>query len=479
MKKHHKRYLGAACAAAVVGAGNSEAASLVFREGLSGYTGTQDTWFSHRGNGESSGFPENNFIRTGQWGTPPDFSDGANQQSLLRFDGIFGANSGQVPGGSSITSATLRLTIPSDITYADGEANAVHQMLVDWVETDAYNAAAWSGGVSQGVDRDGAEAMATPLEDSTSYATDGVIPRGTTIDFDVTSAVQAWSANPASNYGFLLESLGLSAGNGLYMASSEYAGADGFEARPTLIVEGDFPGNVIDATVNRNTRQITITNTTGIDVENVLGYVIRSSSGALDQTGWLTVADNYDVSGNGMVDDNDNWSVVTHALSHTDLSEFEFDGGDGGILPNGDPINLGPVWIQNPDEDLTMVIVQVDGTELNVELGFTGNSDAPFDPGDLNFDGSITATDWPIFRDNHLAILTGMSPAEAYQFGDLDGDLDNDEIDFELFKAAYDDANGAGAFVAMVHAVPEPPAVLPWFASALVFAGAWRRQRVG
>jgi hypothetical protein len=44
--------------------------------------------------------------------------------------------------------------------------------------------------------------------------------------------------------------------------------------------------------------------------------------------------------------------------------------------------------------------------------------------------------------------------------GDLNGDHLNNHADFAAFKAAYDAANGAGAFVAMAAAVPEPASVL-------------------
>jgi hypothetical protein len=44
--------------------------------------------------------------------------------------------------------------------------------------------------------------------------------------------------------------------------------------------------------------------------------------------------------------------------------------------------------------------------------------------------------------------------------GDLNGDFLNNHADFVLFKSAYDSANGAGAFFAMLSAVPVPSAFL-------------------
>lgn len=224
--------------AACLLAGHASADTITIREGLDGYAGTQDTWFSERTTGgELNGFPEGSYIRTAQWAS-------ANQQSLLRFDGVENL---LAPGGT-INSAILRLTVPSDITFSDGEANAVHQMLVDWIETDTYGATPWAGGATQQIDLDGIEAAAVATANSDSYA-DGVtflIAQGTVIELDVTAIVQNW-ANGDANYGFMFQSSGNAAGNGLFMASSEYVGADGEVARPTLIIDGDVvpePGSI-------------------------------------------------------------------------------------------------------------------------------------------------------------------------------------------------------------------------------------------
>ena len=44
--------------------------------------------------------------------------------------------------------------------------------------------------------------------------------------------------------------------------------------------------------------------------------------------------------------------------------------------------------------------------------------------------------------------------------GDLNGDFRNDHADFVTFKAAFDAANGSGAFLAMLQSVPEPSALV-------------------
>jgi glucose/arabinose dehydrogenase len=77
--------------------------------------------------------------------------------------------------------------------------------------------------------------------------------------------------------------------------------------------------------------------------------------------------------------------------------------------------------------------------------------------GDIDRSGAIDAADWAILRDNFNADLAGLTVAQAMARGDLNGDFVNDELDFGLFKSAFDESNGAGAFAALQQ-VPEPAA---------------------
>jgi hypothetical protein len=74
---------------------------------------------------------------------------------------------------------------------------------------------------------------------------------------------------------------------------------------------------------------------------------------------------------------------------------------------------------------------------------------------DLNLDGALTAADWSVFITNSETDLTGLSATEKYLRGDLDADGVNSYLDFGLFKTAYEQTHGPGAFEAML-AVPEP-----------------------
>lgn len=75
---------------------------------------------------------------------------------------------------------------------------------------------------------------------------------------------------------------------------------------------------------------------------------------------------------------------------------------------------------------------------------------------DLNGSCTLNVDDWTQFRTWQLANLTGLTRAQAYAKGDLNGDLRNDHADFVLFKDAYETSNGSGSFATMLAAVPEP-----------------------
>lgn len=75
--------------------------------------------------------------------------------------------------------------------------------------------------------------------------------------------------------------------------------------------------------------------------------------------------------------------------------------------------------------------------------------------GDLNLDGLIDAADWGLQRSNFGADLSMRTPVQALSYGDLNGDLQNDELDFAVFKAVYEEHHGVGSFASLLQ-VPEP-----------------------
>jgi hypothetical protein len=242
-------------------------------------------------------------------------------------------------------------------------------------------------------------------------------------------------------------------------------------------------GATVGATINRDTGQLSIQNNTSGPLD-ILGYSVTSAAGALNPTTWLSVANNYDrnsapTPGDGSIDGNDAWTILSAAGSNLDLSEAELQqpAGNGGAIGTGATLNLGNVWIKNPAEDVIVTLTRANGSELAVPVSFTGNGGTAFRSGDLNFDGAINAADWTVYIAGAQQNLSALSRAEAYQMGDLTGDLINNITDLDTFVDLYDAANGAGAFSAMLAAVPEPSGALLAGLGLAAIAGRRRVRR--
>ena len=216
----------------------------------------------------------------------------------------------------------------------------------------------------------------------------------------------------------------------------------------------------LSITVDRSTGAITLNNKTG-SAKNISAYSVTSAFEGLNPGTWLSITDNYD-SGNpgpNQVDSAHAWAEQTLPAAHGDLTESD-PAAVGASLANNRTVNLGNAWIRTPFEDLIFQYTSggsvVDGIVSYV--GGVGNT--AYDEGDLNTDGVISAADWTVFRTNHRTSFSSQSLAEAYRLGDLNGDKISNHADFLEFKTLYDDANGLGAFVAMVNAIPEPSSIV-------------------
>jgi hypothetical protein len=78
---------------------------------------------------------------------------------------------------------------------------------------------------------------------------------------------------------------------------------------------------------------------------------------------------------------------------------------------------------------------------------------APFNI-DLNGDNQINALDAHRFLDFFHTSFAGLTPAQAFSRGDINGDFLSNHTDFRIFKGAYEDQHGQGAFEAALR-VPE------------------------
>ncbi|WP_442482290.1 dockerin type I domain-containing protein [Aeoliella sp. SH292] len=210
--------------------------------------------------------------------------------------------------------------------------------------------------------------------------------------------------------------------------------------------------------IDRQTGQVTLSNASATGA-GILGYELKSlTNGSFTQTGWTSVSDNYDktsAGGAGPLDLNDDWIKLTTTGDAHDLSEYNFSvtPGDAATLTNANAVNLGNVWLRTPLEDVTAKISLADRV-ISVPVVYTGTKILS---GDFNGDGLLTPADYTLFLGGLGSNFTGLSLAEAYLKGDLNGDLKRDLLDFSLFEVAYDTANGAGAFGLIgTVSVPEP-----------------------
>jgi hypothetical protein len=254
-------------------------------------------------------------------------------------------------------------------------------------------------------------------------------------------------------------------------------GPDGYMDNVSFQVTNVLPA--LSLTIDRDTGTITLDNLTGAG-EAISGYSITSAFEGLAPANWRSITDNYDAGSPGpnQVDAVNDWTELTVAPAHSDLSEADFESGDGAVLANGRSVSLGNLntWIKTPTEDLVFQYVSggqvVDGVIL-----WVGNGGDPFEVGDLNTNGVINSADWTIFRNNQHADLNALSLAEAYRAGDLTGDRLNNHADFVAFKSAYEVANGGGSFALMLSNVPEPSSIVLVLASGLLALPLTRRSK--
>lgn len=126
----------------------------------------------------------------------PVFTSATNTaQSLVRFDNIFGTNSGQLDNAATIVSAKMILgTLGGSVTGGNSTGTMrLHRMLAAWEDTSTWNS--MNGGVSaDGVEAlAAAEATAVPNYYASSFS-GGV----SSVTFDATQSVQAWQGGAAN-----------------------------------------------------------------------------------------------------------------------------------------------------------------------------------------------------------------------------------------------------------------------------------------
>ncbi|MCK9622405.1 MAG: DUF4347 domain-containing protein, partial [Methylobacter sp.] len=157
-------------------------ATTTFQEGVSGYTGTTDTYLDSTLSGT-------NYGASGTLQIITPLLLGSTQQSLISFD------LSSIPAGSIVTSASVTFTASSAIALLPSVD--MYKMLSSWSESTST----WSS-LGSGVSTDNSEASSTA--DASWGALLGLNGTATFSSASMASTVQSWINNPASNNGWLL-----------------------------------------------------------------------------------------------------------------------------------------------------------------------------------------------------------------------------------------------------------------------------------
>ncbi len=145
-----------------------------FQQGQDGYSSNVDTFLDSGNTGA-----DNSSNTTLVVDLSPE------RHILMRFDDIFGSNSGQIPTNAEILSATLTVQITNS---SPGVGAGLYRMLQPWNDTDSWST--WTGGIQN----DGVEA-------EVAADTSGSSEVGS-YELDVTTSLEAWVADPSSNHGW-------------------------------------------------------------------------------------------------------------------------------------------------------------------------------------------------------------------------------------------------------------------------------------
>ncbi len=184
---------------------NGLLATNTYQEGVSSYTGTQDSSVS--ATNPSSSFGAATTVVVGGTG---------ERTGLVRFDNLFGTGSNQIPLGSTILSASLRLNVTT-ATSADASIS-FHRVLENWSEISTYNS------LGSGFSLNDAEVSSVA-----DAIVDAPASTGNQLISGLEGSLQAWS-DGATNLGWAISGTTSPIG---HFSSSEAATSS---VRPMLLV---------------------------------------------------------------------------------------------------------------------------------------------------------------------------------------------------------------------------------------------------
>lgn len=338
-------------------------------------------------------------------------SSNSDQQALLKIN-IIGNGANQVPLGSTITSATLRLKAQV------GGDGLLYRCAIPWVNLPIWN------------DVDG---LANTIGPFVGIA----MNTNQSVEWPVTSHVQEW-ANGTPNQGWLIKGSVDDCS-----AARIYNGTAGVNDRPRLTVIFVPPDTTAPQVMDIDV---------GSSVSTHADYDVPDGSGEQIRTIPVAKADQI---------------LVTFSENVTNVSGttvfLETKAGVAIPASVGYASNVAALQLTTPITAPTQVVLtvasgssgvrdaannQLDGEWTNpASLSSTGTDTFPSGngsaggafainftvlPGDFNRNNAIDAADYTVWR-NHLGITSGAGQAD----GDADGDGDVDNDDYLIWKAEF------------------------------------------
>jgi hypothetical protein len=184
-------------------------------------------------------------------------------------------------------------------------------------------------------------------------------------------------------------------------------------------------------------------------------YSLTSASNALDGSPavWKSIADTYDMSGNGFIDPTNSWLKLS--TGPMQLSEAVFTG-TGGVLPAYRAISLGNIWNPNavPSPDIVPLVKLPSGADATVIV-------REMIDGDYFRNDIVDNLDYEFWRSSF-----GMTGASYFADGNIDGIVD--AADYTIWRdnfglalpASGDGPEEIGSGGLSVGAVPEPASLV-------------------
>jgi hypothetical protein len=279
----------------------SEAPVIVtFQQGVDGYTGAVDTWLD--GGSAATDHSSNATLQID--------GDSGVEQTLLRFENLFGGGSGQIPSNAVIESATLTFNVTDP-----GDDPTLHEMLINWNDTDTW--ASLTGGIST----NNTEASSTII--GSLDASNG------SRSMDVTASLEAWLADPTANHGWVFVSTG---NNGVDLDSSETATTAN---RPQLSVAYRIPGNPPPA----NNAPVAASDSATTSEDNAVTITVQSNDSDPDSDPLTTSVITQPTSGTVVVNAN---GTITYTPDgdYNGADSFTYRVNDGSLNSNTATVSI-------------------------------------------------------------------------------------------------------------------------------------------